>query len=253
MECGQVRSPLHLSTSLHSVSIAVRAAHTSSSIGLFSQKKQFLSPSGKPDGRAYFLSPPSRIVVCSDRLQHPGELETVLIHELQHAIDNDRLGLDLSDAQHLACSEVRAAKFAECRFMEDTVFFLPIGSRRRSSRAQAVKATRTAVGDRAAPAVDAVFDRCYASEFHANPLVGGPGSTGGGAARAGSPLAQGANSGRSCLQAPVLHAGMAPPECKSTSAPPGERTVSLHRGAASRDLSAERMEGRCSADVTGRM
>jgi len=112
-------------------STSVSASHKNRQ---FAQDPLYMSSNGKADGRAYFISPPSKIVVCADRLYHPGEMETVLIHELQHALDNEVLGMDLSDPQHLACSEVRAAKFAEARFLSDRLWCFPTRERRSFSR-----------------------------------------------------------------------------------------------------------------------
>jgi len=71
-----------------------------------------------PEGgaRAYVRGPhPLSIVLCSNRLSTPAEVEEVLVHELVHVFDLRVRGLDLRDCHQLAYSEVRAAREAECR------------------------------------------------------------------------------------------------------------------------------------------
>ena len=70
-----------------------------------------------PEGgaRAYVRGPnPLSIVLCSNRLHSPAEVQEVLVHELIHVYDMRR-GLDFHDCHQLAYSEVRAARDAECR------------------------------------------------------------------------------------------------------------------------------------------
>ena len=70
-----------------------------------------------PEGgaRAYVRGPnPLSIVLCSNRLHNPAEVQEVLVHELIHVYDMRR-GLDFHDCHQLAYSEVRAARDAECR------------------------------------------------------------------------------------------------------------------------------------------
>ena len=66
-------------------------------------------------GRAYFsASAPASIHVAANRVGPP-DLESVLLHELTLAVDGLVHGLDLAAAGPLACSELRAAWFGECR------------------------------------------------------------------------------------------------------------------------------------------
>ena len=64
--------------------------------------------------RAFYQSPPARVTLCSNRLSSPEDIEEVLVHELIHAVDHRVQDADLSQAKHLACSEIRAAREAEC-------------------------------------------------------------------------------------------------------------------------------------------
>ncbi len=41
----------------------------------------------------------------------------VLTHELIHMFDYCRHNMDLTDAKHLACTEIRAANLAHCSFL----------------------------------------------------------------------------------------------------------------------------------------
>ena len=71
-----------------------------------------------PEGgaRAYVRGPhPLSVVLCSNRLHNPAEVQEVLVHELIHIYDMHSRGLDFHDCHQLAYSEVRAARDAECR------------------------------------------------------------------------------------------------------------------------------------------
>ncbi len=66
--------------------------------------------------RAYFEAPPAKIVLCSDKLQTPLDVEESLVHELVHAYDYVVYGSNLENCMELAKSEVRAAREAECHY-----------------------------------------------------------------------------------------------------------------------------------------
>ncbi len=68
------------------------------------------------NARAYFEAPPAKIVLCSNKLYTPSEVEESLVHELVHAYDYVVYGANLENCMELARSEVRAAREAECHY-----------------------------------------------------------------------------------------------------------------------------------------
>ncbi|GBG24210.1 Mitochondrial inner membrane protease ATP23-like [Hondaea fermentalgiana] len=56
-----------------------------------------------------------RIVMCANELRSRGEVREALRHELVHAFDHCVSRRDLAEPNGLACSEIRAAREAECR------------------------------------------------------------------------------------------------------------------------------------------
>jgi len=97
------------------------------------------------------------VTILHDRVRSRADVETLLAHELTHARDFLVVGLDLGACGGLACSEVRAARAAEC---VDRWDFL--GARRRCTREVASTSTRMAFGATDGPrCVAAVFDACY--------------------------------------------------------------------------------------------
>jgi len=74
--------------------------------------------------RAYFAAPnikdleseeKPRIVMCANALHSRQEVREALRHELVHAFDHCVSQRDLAEPYGLACSEIRAAREAECR------------------------------------------------------------------------------------------------------------------------------------------
>ena len=73
--------------------------------------------------RAFFGDWPSpTVVLCANRLAGDDDVEEALVHELVHAYDYVARGMDLTECPFLGCSEVRAAREAECHRMP---FFCP--------------------------------------------------------------------------------------------------------------------------------
>jgi hypothetical protein len=64
--------------------------------------------------RAFLSNPPPEITLCSNRLHGAKEVEEALVHELIHAYDFTARRMDLTQGKILGCSEVRAAREAEC-------------------------------------------------------------------------------------------------------------------------------------------
>ena len=124
--------------------------------------------SNGPEGtaRGFFASPPEQIVMCANRLHDESEIEETLVHELVHAVDYCTRGIDLAVCEDLACSEVRAAREAECS--ESTylrAFPIPDVARnylhKRCTRLHATSATRAMFPARAESCIEAAFDRCF--------------------------------------------------------------------------------------------
>jgi len=55
------------------------------------------------------------ITMCFNALSDAEEVEEALAHELIHAYDHCVFERDLTDCEQLACSEIRAAREAECK------------------------------------------------------------------------------------------------------------------------------------------
>ncbi|KAA0169818.1 hypothetical protein FNF27_06842 [Cafeteria roenbergensis] len=117
-------------------------------------------------GRAFFTSPPPTVLLCSDKLEASARtVREVLAHEMQHAVDFSRLGIDLGDCNGLACSEVRAALGAECAGHYMAVM------RRSCAYERAVMATAVIFQRKFAKAcVDRVFNKCISAPLTQNPL-----------------------------------------------------------------------------------
>lgn len=131
--------------------------------------------------RAFLAAPPPKIVICSNHIQSKGEVEEVLVHELVHAVDvrssrppwprlprRPTLALrphaqycvddqDLQDCRVLACSEIRAAREAEC-YRSFPFEWL----RKRCVSSIATRSTKNMFPTQGAACVTEVFDRCMA-------------------------------------------------------------------------------------------
>jgi hypothetical protein len=125
-----------------------------SSPSSFSIICKFCTSDGHEAGaRAYFSSPPSGITMCSNRLAGAPEVAEALTHELVHAVDFCRRKWDLGECDALACSEVRAAREAECKYS----FW---GKERCARRLATVSTTHIFPGC-GGECVDRVFDACF--------------------------------------------------------------------------------------------
>lgn len=108
--------------------------------------------------RSYFeMGQPAKIRLCCDKLSSAEEVEEVLTHELIHAYDYIVRGVDMKSGEEMACSEVRAAAFAECRnkpgyFWE---YF-----KKSCVRGVAIRATKLN-DENAEELVSKVFAKCY--------------------------------------------------------------------------------------------
>lgn len=121
-------------------------------------------------GRALFVQPGPRegvVHILEDRLASAagGEVAALLAHEMTHAADGLLHGWDLARGAALACSEVRAASFAECPAVQGGASGGGgdwLGTRARCVRGAARRSAELAFpGGTGAAAVDAVFSACY--------------------------------------------------------------------------------------------
>ena len=64
--------------------------------------------------RAFLAAPPPQIIFCSNRLRNTKDMEDVFVHEMVHAVDYCTRDMDITQCEALACSEIRAAREAEC-------------------------------------------------------------------------------------------------------------------------------------------
>lgn len=142
--------------------------------------------------RAYFsaahvedAAPSERPTVnlCVENLRGGrAEVAEALVHEMVHAYDHCARGRDLTACEQLACSEVRAAREAECRATfgggagqlwctlagadPEAGPDLEAGSvcgwfQKRCAKATARSSTEAVFPGRGAACVDAVFERCF--------------------------------------------------------------------------------------------
>lgn len=116
--------------------------------------------------RGFFASPPEQIVMCANRLRSQAEIEETLVHEMVHAVDYCTRGIDLEVCEELACSEVRAAREAECS--QDTylkAFPMPEVARsylhKRCTQIHSIQATSAMFPMDAERCVKKAFDRCF--------------------------------------------------------------------------------------------
>jgi len=132
--------------------------------------------------RAYFAADalsnpnprPPDIVLVATQLKSARELEHALVHELVHALDHVN-GMDMTQCDALACSEVRANGKVECGMAVQpwSAIGLACGAggadsrlclalRRRCTLQSAVRATGNVFGpDDALASVHRVFDQCH--------------------------------------------------------------------------------------------
>lgn len=94
------------------------------------------------------------IYVLSEQATSTASVDSLLAHEMTHAADMALNGMDLTVLGHLACSEVRAAGFAECESTYGGYF------RRRCVRNNATISTDLVFPGLGRRAVDLVIDSC---------------------------------------------------------------------------------------------
>lgn len=127
-----------------------------------------LGKTGALSGAGYFELEGGRgsLHVIADRVRSRGALQTLLAHELVHALDACVFGLDLRVCGALACSEVRAAAAADCTAETGTPFWW----RSRCTRNTATASASMVFPEQGAACVRAVFDSCQPLAPFDNPL-----------------------------------------------------------------------------------
>ena len=129
-----------------------------------------LGKSGALSGAGYFEledgGARGSLHVIADRVRSRGALQTLLAHELVHALDASVFGLDLRVCGALACSEVRAAAAADCAAESGT----PSWWRRRCARNTATASASMVFPEQGAECVRLVFDSCQPLTPFDNPV-----------------------------------------------------------------------------------
>eukprot|EP00531_Pseudo-nitzschia_arenysensis_P008229 CAMPEP_0116120352 /NCGR_PEP_ID=MMETSP0329-20121206/3130_1 /TAXON_ID=697910 /ORGANISM="Pseudo-nitzschia arenysensis, Strain B593" /LENGTH=242 /DNA_ID=CAMNT_0003614117 /DNA_START=40 /DNA_END=768 /DNA_ORIENTATION=+ len=115
------------------------------------------------------------IYLCEENVTGPNHANTILIHELIHAIDLCRAKMDpLRNCMQLACTEIRAENLSgECNlkweFMRGKVNTATnvFGHGKECARRRAIDSVQANPNctERAALYVDAAMERCYADTF----------------------------------------------------------------------------------------
>lgn len=127
-----------------------------------SQPVDHLGRTGQLTGRGYYEAPPSMIHILTDRCTTSSsssqtvsnDLENLLQHELVHALDHSIYHIDIQTCGGLGCSEIRAAKAAECSKV------WPEWLRKRCIKSIASTSTNMVFPDYGSRCVDAVFSLC---------------------------------------------------------------------------------------------
>ncbi|KAG7207304.1 hypothetical protein KM043_008972 [Ampulex compressa] len=111
----------------------------------------------------------NQIVVCQNRLFSSGKVQGTLAHEMIHMFDICRNYVDLSNLDHLACTEIRAANLVHCSFMSAMIQGVasPFDFRKahemcvKKKAAETIMLVRKISLSEALEPIDRVFDRCY--------------------------------------------------------------------------------------------
>eukprot|EP01138_Halocafeteria_seosinensis_P001130 gb/GECG01001156.1/.p1 GENE.gb/GECG01001156.1/~~gb/GECG01001156.1/.p1 ORF type:complete len:237 (+),score=28.39 gb/GECG01001156.1/:1-711(+) len=116
-------------------------------------------------GRAFYSFPPASVTLCTNGMRSSNDIEDALLHEMSHASDHSILGMDLRICGVLACSEIRASTFAECRKKA----IKPMKRSCVSSRAH--DSTQMVFPETGAECVRAVWSSCFESSRGVNPTA----------------------------------------------------------------------------------
>lgn len=122
--------------------------------------------------RAGYSPTHHKVWICGNLIWNPFELRRVLTHELVHAFDFARAEIDPANAQHVACTEVRAWNLAgECELWVKWFDYLgsdPLSLNLHSAKQRCIRAgamasmeANSTIRDDAGAAIDAVWDKCF--------------------------------------------------------------------------------------------
>ncbi|XP_003748033.1 mitochondrial inner membrane protease ATP23 homolog [Galendromus occidentalis] len=122
-----------------------------------------------PDVTGGFDAEMNQIIICQNGSHSRGVIQSNLAHEMIHMFDFCRAKFDFKNAEHVACSEVRAANILHCSFMTamlqgETSPFDFGATHKNCVRTKAVKsvmASSSLTKEQAEEAVDKVFPFCY--------------------------------------------------------------------------------------------
>lgn len=103
--------------------------------------------------KAFLMSNPMEIVLCTNRLRNSDDVEVALTHETMHLFDAHHNRCDFGTCEGLAYSEVRAARQAECKGFFPFEFF-----RERCIKNHATKSTANIFPRNARDCVDQVYE-----------------------------------------------------------------------------------------------
>jgi|EP00945_MAST-04E_sp_MAST-4E-sp1_P007237 hypothetical protein len=121
--------------------------------------------------KAYFASPPHEMVVCHNRVKTIEQIEKSVIHEMIHAVDYVARDMNLLECKMLACSEIRAARGAECAseyltkaelLLRNFDIFRGKSLMEECVQDQARRATETMFPETGRDTVDEMMGQCFA-------------------------------------------------------------------------------------------
>lgn len=114
----------------------------------------------------HYFEKDKKVVLCANSLADD-EFDFTITHELVHVFDDARAELNFNDAQHVACSEIRATNLSgECRPVKFYQFRNRTNKYMDCVKTRAIEAVMmnkrfTLTKDSAKEVVDNVWDVCY--------------------------------------------------------------------------------------------
>ncbi|XP_060566415.1 mitochondrial inner membrane protease ATP23 homolog [Ruditapes philippinarum] len=111
----------------------------------------------------------NQVVVCQNVIKNRAACCNVLSHEMLHAFDHCRAKLDISNIEHMACTEVRAANMFHCTLVSAfangeakpwNYLNRHVNCVKRKAMTS-IMVVRNVTEQEASDAVDKVFNRCY--------------------------------------------------------------------------------------------
>ncbi|XP_061186368.1 mitochondrial inner membrane protease ATP23 homolog [Saccostrea echinata] len=108
----------------------------------------------------------NQIVLCHTNIP-PSATCKLLFHEMTHAFDDCRAKVDFTNIEHLACTEIRAAAFADCGIISSLLNNTGFDIRNkhkdcvRKHALRSILTTRNITEEKGRQVIDGVFDKCY--------------------------------------------------------------------------------------------